>query len=102
MPLSPIRLGAALIAAAFMLLPGAAMAERVEGLSMHGAPKYGAAYPHFDYVNPDAPKGGTLRLAKTGSFDNLNNNVISGTAAEGLEHLNDRLMQRAWNEPFGL
>lgn len=67
---------------------------------MHGAPKYAAGFDHLDYVNPAAPKGGTLRLAKTGSFDNLNANIILGTAAEGLEHLNDRLMQRVWDEPF--
>lgn len=75
-------------------------AEHVHGISMHGAPKYSADFKHLDYVNPDAPKGGTLRLAKTGSFDNLNANIITGNAAEGLENLNDRLMQRVWDEPF--
>lgn len=77
-----------------------AWAETTGGISMHGAPKYADDFAHLDYVNPNAPKGGTLRLAKTGSFDNLNNNIIMGTTAEGLEHLNDRLMQRVWDEPF--
>lgn len=77
-----------------------ASAERVTGISMHGEPKHKADFSQLDYVNPDAPKGGTLRLAKTGSFDNLNNSIITGTTAEGLEHLNDRLMQRVWDEPF--
>lgn len=77
-----------------------AWAETTGGISMHGTPKYADNFAHLDYVNPDAPKGGTLRLAKTGSFDNLNNNIIMGTTAEGLEHLNDRLMQRVWDEPF--
>ncbi len=81
---------------------GPALAERVQALSMHGAPKYAADFKHLDYVDPEAPKGGTLRLAKTGSFDTLNNNIILGTAAEGLEHLNDRLMQRVWDEPFSM
>ncbi len=90
----------AVIALLAVLLPQQAWAERVNGISMHGAPKYGADFSQLDYVNADAPKGGTLRLAKTGSFDTLNNNIITGTTAEGLEHLNDRLMQRVWDEPF--
>lgn len=90
----------AVIAVLAVLLPQQAWAERVNGISMHGAPKYGADFSQLDYVNADAPKGGTLRLAKTGSFDTLNNNIITGTTAEGLEHLNDRLMQRVWDEPF--
>lgn len=90
----------AVIAMLAVLLPQQAWAERVNGISMHGAPKYSTDFTQLDYVNADAPKGGTLRLAKTGSFDNLNNNIITGTTAEGLEHLNDRLMQRVWDEPF--
>lgn len=77
-----------------------ALAERTHAISMHGTPKYAADFAQLDYVNAQAPKGGTLRLAKTGSFDNLNANIITGTPAEGLEHLNDRLMQRVWDEPF--
>lgn len=67
---------------------------------MHGAPKYKADFKNVDYANPDAPKGGELRLSRTGTFNNLNNHVILGNNAEGLEYLNDKLMQRAWNEPF--
>lgn len=83
-----------------IVMPHDAWAERAHGISMHGEPKYKAGFDHLDYVNPDAPKGGALRLAKTGSFDNVNANIITGTPAEGLEHLNDRLMQRVWDEPF--
>ncbi len=79
---------------------GEVRAEKTHAISMHGAPKYAADFAHLDYVNPDAPKGGTLRLAKTGSFNNLNNHIITGNNAEGLEHVNDRLMQRIWDEPF--
>jgi len=71
-------------------------------LAMHGAPKYPADFKHLDYVNPDAPKGGTFKLAKTGSFDTLNANIIMGTAAEGLSMTGDQLMQRVWDEPFTL
>lgn len=70
------------------------------GIAMHGQPKYRAGFDHLDYVNPDAPKGGELRLSHTGTFNNLNNHVIIGNNAEGLEYLNDKLMQRVWDEPF--
>jgi microcin C transport system substrate-binding protein len=86
--------------ALLIFLPSIAHAERVHALAMHGEPLYPADYKHFDYVNPDAPKGGELKLSKSGSFDNLNNHIILGNNAEGLEFVNDKLMQRAWNEPF--
>lgn len=71
-------------------------------LAMHGTPKYAADFQHLDYVNPDAPKGGVLKLAKTGSFDTLNANIIMGSAAEGLNMISDQMMQRVWDEPFTL
>jgi microcin C transport system substrate-binding protein len=88
----------ALYLAFFAVAP--AYAERAQGIAMHGMPKYGADFPHLDYVNPGAPKGGELRLSKNGSFNNLNNHVITGNNAEGLEYVNDKLMQRVWDEPF--
>ncbi|AJD48379.1 oligopeptide ABC transporter periplasmic peptide-binding protein [Isoalcanivorax pacificus W11-5] len=53
------------------------------GYSPFGELKYPADFHHFDYVNPDAPKGGTLRLFGFGSFDSLNPYVISGTSPAG-------------------
>src|SRR6476646_8754337 len=38
-------------------------------VSLIGTPKYPADFQHFDYVNPDAPKGGIVRMADIGSFD---------------------------------
>jgi ABC-type oligopeptide transport system substrate-binding subunit len=73
-----------------------------DGLAMHGKPKYNAAAGHVDYANPDAPKGGTLRQAAIGTFDTLNPFSIKGKAAEGLNLVYDRLMGRAWDEPFTL
>ncbi len=49
-------------------------------MAMHGEPKYPPDFKHFDYVNPDAPKGGTLRLGVTGTFDSFNPYVIKGNA----------------------
>lgn len=70
------------------------------GIAMNGAPKYTPQDTHLDYVNPDAPKGGHIKIAAIGSFDNLNPFSIKGVPAEGLELINDRLMRRVWDEPF--
>jgi microcin C transport system substrate-binding protein len=76
----------------------------VHAIAMHGQPRYPANYKHFDYVNPDAPKGGTLRRAEVGTFDNLNPFLITGRVTPGLQEAllltYDSLMVRAWNEPF--
>ncbi|MGE8310306.1 MAG: ABC transporter substrate-binding protein, partial [Pseudomonas protegens] len=42
------------------------------------APKYPANFQHFNFVNPDAPKGGTFRMAGFGSFDSLNPFISKG------------------------
>lgn len=69
---------------------------------MHGAPKYAPDAPALDYVNPAAPKGGTLKQAVIGAFDTLNPHNIKGKPAAGLEYLYDRLAARVWDEPFTL
>ena len=58
--------------------------EHHHALSLIGAPKYAADFKHFDYVNPDAPKGGLVRMADVGSFDSLNPILYKGEAAAGL------------------
>lgn len=55
----------------------------VHALAMHGDPKYPVDFTHFEYTNPDAPKGGTLHLAAMGTFDNLNPFILKGVAAPG-------------------
>ena len=52
------------------------------GLSLFGELKYPAGFKHFDYVNPNAPKGGTVRMIAFGTFDNFNE---VGRRAEGLD-----------------
>lgn len=76
-----------------------AKAERLYALSMHGS-DYTQTTKHLSYVNPDAPRGGTLRQAAIGSFDTLNPYNIKGKPAEGLALTTDRLMARVWDEPF--
>ncbi len=51
--------------------------------SLIGAPKYPADFQHFDYVNPDAPKGGVVRLSDSGGFDTLNPVPPKGNLAPG-------------------
>ena len=73
-------------------------------LAMHGEPKYKPGFTHFDYVNPDAPKTGTLKLGWTGSFDSLNPFIVRGNPAMGLGsgYVYESLMARSWDEPFTL
>ena len=79
-----------------------AAAEPAHGIAMHGAPKYGPDFQHLDYVNPDAPKGGELRRAVTGTFDNLNPFIIKGVVAQGRRMVFESLLKRTWDEPFSL
>ena len=51
---------------------------RSYGIALYGDLKYPANFTHFDYVNPDAPKGGDVRLMSTGSFDTLNPYTLKG------------------------
>lgn len=79
--------------------PAAAQAvERAHGLSLIGPPKVPANYKHFDWVNPDAPKGGTLRLSAIGSFDTLNPYSIKGQAAAGIALINAALLDNNLDE----
>src|SRR5438477_10863257 len=61
-------------------------------LSLFGDVKYPPDFKYFDYVNPDAPKGGTARFAAVGSYDNLNEFIVKGHAGAGLGSVFDTLM----------
>ncbi len=76
-------------------------------ISMHGDVKYKPGFTHTDYVNPDAPKGGVLKLHSIGTFDSLNPFIIKGSPADGLTPLGqgmvyDSLMEQANDEPFSM
>ncbi len=63
-------------------------------------PKYPANFQHFEYVNPEAPKGGTLRQAGFGSFDSLNPFINKGVAADDIGLIYDTLTTNSLDEPF--
>lgn len=78
-----------------------AYAEPRHGLSVFGDLKYPADFKHFEYVNPDAPKGGRIVTMGTGgatTYDTFNGFILKGDAAQGLELLFDSLMVRAQDE----
>ncbi len=78
--------------------PGAAAAPRHHALSLVGEPKFGPDFKHFDWVDPDAPKGGTVRQWALGSFDSLNAFSVRGSPATGLGLIYDTLMTTSPDE----
>ncbi len=84
-------------------------AER-HGISAFGDLKYPADFKHFDYVKPDAPKGGSFsqigpsRQFNQGflTFNSLNSYILKGDAAQGMELTFASLMARAGDEPDGM
>lgn len=91
------------------LLSRAAAAEEAEahGMSAFDDLRYPADFPHFDYVNPDAPKGGTFSLIPSGrsynqsffTFNSFNAYILKGEGAQGMEMTFASLMARAGDEP---
>ncbi|QXI30341.1 extracellular solute-binding protein [Pseudomonas vanderleydeniana] len=63
-------------------------------------PKYPADFKHVDFVNPDAPKGGTFRESASGSFDSLNPFINKGVPADGIGMIYDTLARQGMDEPF--
>jgi ABC-type oligopeptide transport system substrate-binding subunit len=77
--------------------------EPSHGFAYFGEPKYPKDMEHFDYVNPDAPKDGTVRVSAIGSFNNLNPFGDKGTLAGYMDpHIfsttHERLMMQADDE----
>jgi microcin C transport system substrate-binding protein len=70
------------------------------GLSLFGELRYPAGFPHFDYVNPAAPKGGAVRQGAFGTFDNFNLVIagVKGNLAAGIGLIHDTLLISAGDE----
>lgn len=89
-------------ATALMLgLTGAALAQPRHAVTLYDeAPLYPADFSHFDFVNPDAPKGGTLRLAGLNGFDSFNPFIPKGNEASMIGLVYDSLTYHSPDEPF--
>ena len=87
-------------------LPLASLADPMHAIAMYGEPALKPGFDHLPYTNPDAPKGGTIRLAEAGTFDSLNPWILMGNPVwplftqPGL--LAETLMTRSIDEPFTL
>ncbi len=87
---------------AFALLMSTATNAAEHALTLHGEPKYGPDFTHFDYVNPNAPKGGELKLANVAAdtFDSLHPFILRGRPADGIGLIYDTLMESSLDEAF--
>ncbi|MDA1302439.1 MAG: extracellular solute-binding protein [Proteobacteria bacterium] len=86
------------------LLPATLMAGSLDGvegkhaIAMHGSLKYPADFTHFDYVNPDAPKGGRFALHNIGTFDTFNGFIVKGNPAAGTGLIYNSLATKSADE----
>ncbi len=95
---APSSAPAATAEKALPALPLPSPAKAVAAISRFGKP----TAEHTKLVNPDAPKGGTFRLATVGTFDTVNDKIVKGIAAQGIGLTLETLMVRSPAEPFAL
>ena len=96
----PMRLLLSLILGLVMSSPAFATLSESHGYAQFGLLKYPANFTHFDWVNPGAPKGGTLRVMAYGTFDTLNPYSFKGSSPSaapnflqyGVSEFNEPLM----------
>src|SRR5579863_3473326 len=100
MRVTAVALAVALAASALAPCSAQETTKTTHGLSLFGDLKYGPDFAHFDYVNPDAPKGGTFREYTVGtSYDTFNPFALRGIPAAGAGLLFDTLTVQALDEP---
>ena len=101
MSLNPFRLWMPALLALCLGVASTQAADK-HGLSAFDVLKYPADFKHFEYANPEAPKGGRLTLigpAARTTFDSFNGYILKGDPAQGLDLLFDSLMTRSTDEP---
>jgi len=99
--LNPIRRTAQFLLLALLVGMAANSAQAAQGISQYGKPKYADGFAHFDYVNPNAPRGGTLTLPNPGqrtSFDKFNPFTLRGVTAPGVELMFESLAEGSADE----
>ena len=99
--LNPIRHIAHFLLLAILVGIGANTVQAAQGISQYGKPKYADGFAHFDYVNPNAPRGGTLTLPNPGqrtSFDKFNPFTLRGITAPGIDLMFESLAEGSADE----
>ena len=99
--LTPIRRATQIVLLGLLLGLGVLSAQASQGISQYGKPKYPDGFSHFDYVNPNAPRGGTLTLPNPGSrssFDKFNPFTLRGVTAPGIELMFESLAEGSADE----
>jgi peptide/nickel transport system substrate-binding protein len=85
------------------MVSATALAAPQPGIAMHGEPALAPDFKSLPYANPDAPQGGTLNQAITGTFDSISPFIVKGTAAIGIRtYVVESLLGRNWDEAFSL
>ena len=90
---------ASAVAVALLCTATPSLAQPRYGLSLFGDLKYPPNFKHFDYVDPNALKGGTVKFAATGTYDSFNPFILKGVPAAGIDLMFDTLMAPADAEP---
>src|SRR5438067_814147 len=86
-------------APAALAAPAAQAGDWVYSISLQGTPRYKQGFTHWDYVNPNAPKGGTVKLSGANmTFDTLNPILPKGVPADGLGLIYQDLLTRNLDE----
>jgi microcin C transport system substrate-binding protein len=96
--LAGLALAALLAQGTYALADPAKNGPWLHATSLIGDPKYPEGFAHYDYVNPDAPKGGTVRFSANGSFDTFNPILPKGDPADGINLIYETLMDRSQDE----
>ncbi|WP_422529055.1 extracellular solute-binding protein [Serratia fonticola] len=94
-----VRIFAALVLSALSFSMQAETLNESYAFATLGEPKYSTDFSHFDYVNPAAPKGGDVRLAAIGTYDNFNRFASRGVPGERTGELYDTLFTSSDDEP---
>lgn len=89
-----------LIMIACVTLPCHVLAD--PAIALGYTPKYATNFQHFNYVNPDAPKGGSIVLSGFGSFDSFNPFILKGVPVDGLDLVFETMMVQSDDEPYSL
>ncbi len=93
-----LALAGLLLAGLFTAASNASEQVWRHGVSLIGPVKYPEGFKHFDYVNPNAPRGGSARFGTTGTFDTLNPILPKGNRAIGLNLAYETLMTPSFDE----